>query len=193
VKCTFRMNNLKEKFLQLLHSSDESNVALALQIAAGDSTLQPEVAPYLELVSFFPKVAKLPSNLAKIRYLLSKKVHLENQGIEYVPPLIHHLAQVRELYLDENQLITIPSEIAQLKKLALLSLHDNKLTKIPEVIFEMPWLEYLDISHNPIELETPPVGLKKMQNLSYFSIWNTSLIMHQETLTAWMPQCTFEI
>ena len=187
------MNNLKEKFLQLLHSSDESNVALALQIATGDPTLQAEVDPYLELASFFPKVTRLPSESAKIRYLLSKEVHLDNQEIEYVPPLIHCLTQVRELYLDENQLFMLPTKISQLKKLALLSLHDNELTEIPEVIFEMPWLEYLDISNNPIELEEPPIGLKKMQKLSYFSIWNTSLIMHQETLTAWLPNCTFEI
>ena len=91
----------------------------------------------------------------------------ENQ-IQTIPPEISLLTNLKWLYLGSNQIQIIPPEIGQLTNLRYeLYLDHNRIKTIPPEISGLTNLNRLDLSHNKIQTIPPEIGqLSNLKNLS---------------------------
>lgn len=95
-------------------------------------------------------------NLAKITG--EKKVNLSGLGLNEIPKELFLLEDLRELYLDNNNIIDIPYEITKFDKLGKLSINRNKLKIIPDFISELSALWSLSLAYNEIEYITESIS-----------------------------------
>nr|XP_014354470.1 PREDICTED: leucine-rich repeat-containing protein 1-like [Latimeria chalumnae] len=98
-------------------------------------------------------------------YLLFKILQPETFGA---------LLNLKDLWLDGNQLMELPMEIGNLKNLVCLDVSENKLERLPEEISGLCSLTDLLVSQN--FLEVIPVGIGKLKNLSILKVDQNRLI-----------------
>ena len=113
----------------------------------------PEVSKCLsaqELLLDHNLLDSLPGSLC---VYLTELVRLSAVGndIEYLPAAIGQLSELRELYLNENQLTSLPSTISHLSKLTHLNIVGNMIKALPAEFGELTALERLDADENLIE------------------------------------------
>lgn len=80
-----------------------------------------------------------------------KTMHLEANRITAIDCTFRHLLNLRNLYLNNNQISSISdSAFSYLNKLHFLHLSKNNLSSLPIHLFtELPKLKYVFLSHNP--------------------------------------------
>ena len=66
--------------------------------------------------------------------VICKKLSLDDNELQSIPPEIGQLSTLQELYLSCNQLQSIPPEIGQLSMLQKLSLNNDQLKLVPDNI-----------------------------------------------------------
>ncbi|XP_074771374.1 uncharacterized protein LOC141964638 isoform X2 [Athene noctua] len=95
-------------------------------------------------------IADLPNQLFDGLIQL-KTMHLEANRITAVNCTFRHLLNLRNLYLNNNQISSISdSAFSYLNKLHFLHLSKNNLSSLPIHLFaELPKLKYVFLSHNP--------------------------------------------
>uniref|UniRef100_A0A672VDU3 LRRNT domain-containing protein n=1 Tax=Strigops habroptila TaxID=2489341 RepID=A0A672VDU3_STRHB len=95
-------------------------------------------------------IADLPNQLFDGLTQL-KTIHLEANRITAVACTFRHLLNLRNLYLNNNQISSISdSAFLYLNKLHFLHLSKNNLSSLPShLLAELPKLKYVFLSHNP--------------------------------------------
>ena len=89
-----------------------------------------------------------------VNYLSNlKELYLEDNELTSLPDWIGTLTNLEDLNLNYNKLTSLPYSIGNLTNLKRLSLHNNKLESLPESIGNLKNLRYLDLEYNPISDE----------------------------------------
>lgn len=78
------------------------------------------------------------------------------------------IANVENLVLDKNHIVTLPDEIGQLKKLLHLSVYDNNIQVLPALIGQLLALQYLDLHLN--NLECLPCEIWRLGKLAFLNV-----------------------
>ena len=79
-------------------------------------------------------------------------------------------SNLKELYLDYNQIDSLPTEICRLEKLETLQLGHNRLVSLPQGIGRLGSLRFLYLNGNV--LRGLPVGLGDLTNLVELNVAN---------------------
>jgi len=90
--------------------------------------------------------------------------------IIYIPNEINNLINLKELYLNNNNITIIPNEVYTLNKLKILNLSYNNITNISIYIKNLILLEYLYLNNNNINnvpKEIYTLNKLKILKLSY--------------------------
>lgn len=119
-----------------------------------------------------------PMSIAEARIQKALKTHattldLATLGLTKLPKSIAQLSELRDLFLEQNNLSTLPEYIAQLSQLQALSVGYNKLTTLPESVTKFPDLEWLSLSGN--QLTTLPESVIRLSNLRTLYLDNNNL------------------
>ncbi|HKQ73977.1 MAG TPA: COR domain-containing protein [Blastocatellia bacterium] len=80
----------------------------------------------------------------------SARLNLSALGLQDLPPELFALAQLRVLWLSDNQLICLPPEIGALRRLERLRLNKNALDALPTEIGELTELRELWLHDNQL-------------------------------------------
>jgi Leucine-rich repeat (LRR) protein len=185
----------QQKFLELLRSTDEKNVQLALEIAKGNEDLRGYVMDYDSLYlhlnfgnygGWFGEIqAHHIVKLNKLTRFDREAKKLEDD----VPSGLGHLINLTGINLAHNQITHIPSSIGNLKKLRSLKLQNNLLESLPEEIGECTSLVYLLLSFNPLE-SLPIEAITHLTNLRELHLRHVQIagadldILHEK-----LPNC----
>ena len=102
--------------------------------------------------------------LLALQKLDLSRYHSPLPKITRLPPEIGQLQQLRELYLNGNQLTALPAAIGQLQQLQRLTLRKNQLTTLPDEITRLRQLEALYIKNNP-KLQLTPAQEQFLQGV----------------------------
>ena len=111
--------------------------------------------------------------LLALQKLDLSRYHSPLPKITRLPPEIGQLQQLRELYLNGNQLTALPAAIGQLQQLQILSLGDNQLTTLPAELFQLQQLQVLGLNDN--QLTALPAELFQLQQLQVLSLVGNQL------------------
>jgi len=96
-------------------------------------------------------------------------LQLKDTNIEYIPPWIGNLSNLRHLDLSLNNFQCLIPELFTLSKLKYLSLKDTCLEYIPSSISKLISLNTLDISYNEISyIPSNTFGLLNLSNILLF-------------------------
>ncbi|OJJ14874.1 hypothetical protein BKI52_40680 [marine bacterium AO1-C] len=158
--------NEKVNFLKLLHSTEEKNVLIALQIAKNQPQFQEALIPYLTIQrQVYNKVLTIDTIEAQhIRQLNDPWLDWDNANLETLPPEMLHLPNPEELFLDGNLFADIPSLVLQsMQSLKRLGLGYNQLTSISPDIQSLQELQTLYLYNN--QLTTLPKEIGNLTNL----------------------------
>ena len=93
---------------------------------------------------------------------------------------LHELTNLKELWLNNNNLTTLPETIGQLKNLSGLYLEYNNLTSLPETIGQLTNLKYLWLNNN--NLTTLPDTIGQLTNLLGLDLEYNNLTTLHETI-----------
>jgi internalin A len=106
-------------------------------------------------------LTELPESIAQLSQL--RELYLNDNQLTMLPGSIYKLSQLQRLYIPRNQLTTLPASVSRLSQLRELSLSDNQLTTLPEFISRLSQLRalYLDNNH----LATLPESLRNLKQL----------------------------
>lgn len=165
-------SDIEYKFLQLLHSSNEESVALALEMSKGmpELNIKKRMEDYLTLYQVFynSSVEQMePHHLVQLE-LGEAKPDLRCGGLSYLPPEIKWWQNARELNLKHNQLKRIPAEIGQLTNLTRLNLKHNQLEALPPETGKLHSLTELNLSYNSLTSLLKEAG--KLAKLKRFNL-----------------------
>ncbi|WP_367872719.1 COR domain-containing protein [Luteolibacter sp. Populi] len=111
-------------------------------------------------------LAALPPEIGHLAFL--KKLSFDSNQICEIPPEIGQLASLTQLRIFNNQLTAIPLEITRLPKLSKLDLSFNQISVIPPEITSLANLTELDLSHN--QISAIPAEISRMAKLSSFNV-----------------------
>ncbi|XP_076147259.1 uncharacterized protein LOC143131492 [Alosa pseudoharengus] len=112
--------------------------------------------------------------------LLLEKLYLgQDQGMKLhsLPQTITQLTKLKELYLDNNNLVGLPNSIGKMQRLQVLDLHNNKLKALPKTIgcltgnmcvFRNERLKKLYLQTN--NLSSLPVDFSNLRNLGILTL-----------------------
>ena len=67
--------------------------------------------------------------------------------------------------MDNNVLEALPASIGKLALLELFTMHNNKVTDLPHTMMGLRSLKTLDITDNPLEYETIPDSLHRLNEM----------------------------
>jgi internalin A len=102
-----------------------------------------------------------------------KELYLNRNQIESLPIEIGRLTNLSLLDLDSNKLKSLPVEITQLTNLNLLYISSNEITSLPEQIGQLTSLIRLDLNSNKIT--NLPAGIRQLTNLKELQLKNNQL------------------
>uniref|UniRef100_A0A4W3HKC2 Leucine rich repeat containing 8 VRAC subunit B n=1 Tax=Callorhinchus milii TaxID=7868 RepID=A0A4W3HKC2_CALMI len=98
---------------------------------------------------------------------------LWHNAIAYIPVQIGTLANLEQLYLNNNRIETIPTQLFLCRKLRHLDLSYNHLTSVGDEIKYLKHLQFFAITNN--NLEMLPDGLFQCKSLRTLLVGNNSL------------------
>lgn len=133
-------------------------------------------AEFLDLSSIL--LAELPSEIAQLTDL--RELWLQDNQLTALPEAIAQLTNLQTLRLNDNQLTTLPEAIIQLTSLQGLYLHSNQLTTLPEAIAQLSNLHTLYLDNN--QLTTLPEAIAQLTNLQRLDLDNNQLIALPENI-----------
>ncbi|MBD3197797.1 MAG: hypothetical protein GF317_22285 [Candidatus Lokiarchaeota archaeon] len=90
-------------------------------------------------------------------------IEFNHIGLEKFPSELLEMENLKELYLDRNEIKILPDEISTLKSLEVLSLFQNRLETLPETIGELSNLKKFNLHGNRLLLI--PKSIKNLSNL----------------------------
>lgn len=160
----------QQKFLELLRSTDEANVQLALEIAKSNKELGYYVMDYDSLYrnlrfgnygGWFGEVKAHHIAMLNGLTILDKEAKKLEEDL---PSGLGHLINLTSINLAHNQITHIPASVGNLKKLRSLKLQNNKLESLPEEIGQCESLIYLLLSNNPLQ-SLPIEAIAHLTNL----------------------------
>jgi Leucine-rich repeat (LRR) protein len=85
-----------------------------------------------------------------------RELYLQDNQLAVLPDL-SQLTNLRELDLENNQLAVLP-DLSQLTHLERLYLYNNQLAVLPESLWLLPSLQILSFRDNPLESLSLPEG-----------------------------------
>ena len=98
-----------------------------------------------------------------------KKLILSGNNLKTLPLEIGQLANIEELYLNNNHLEgALVAEIRQMSRLRVLDLSGNNMTGIPAEIGQLKFLEILNYKNN--NLDTMPDEIENLKNLKTLNL-----------------------
>ncbi|MBO6536917.1 MAG: leucine-rich repeat domain-containing protein [Balneolaceae bacterium] len=109
---------------------------------------------------------KIPSEISLLQNIST--LTMVFNGLQSLPPEIGDLTNLKELYINYNELKDLPNELSKLKSLRSLSLGSNNLEAIPPEILNLKGLKSLDLAGN--EIERIPTDISKLENLSNLNL-----------------------
>lgn len=86
--------------------------------------------------------------LGKLKNL--KELWLDNNNLHKLPKEIEELSQIKRFYIDHNHLEELPKEMSSMKKLIVLHASYNNLKIFPEVFLKTPSLILVHLNNNQI-------------------------------------------
>ena len=98
-------------------------------------------------------------SLPPLRFMLLRKLDLDNNRLESLSADIGKLPSLRELRLNKNRLISLPEEIGSCENLRALCLRANRLRRLPNELGSCVELRLLDVRDNP-QLSPLPASIK---------------------------------
>uniref|UniRef100_A0A8C2TKE8 Protein scribble homolog n=1 Tax=Coturnix japonica TaxID=93934 RepID=A0A8C2TKE8_COTJA len=116
---------------------------------------------------FFPNIPEIPES---IKFCKSLEIQLDLGGndLEVLPDTLGALPNLRELWLDRNQLSALPPELGNLRRLVCLDVSENKLEQLPNEVSGLVALTDLLLSQNL--LEGIPDGIGQLKQLSILKV-----------------------
>ena len=184
----------QEKILDLLHSPDEKNIVLGVELAKsqGDKKIEKE---YLELYQYFfdPDVTRIePKHIAELN---RPNANLEGGYGKKLPKSIWRLARLESLDLSRANLTSLPKEIGQLKKLKYLILRNGRLKTLPKSIGKLSELEALILPNN--DIRHLPSSLKKLKSLTFLDLSDNHSVAasnyFKHRIRHWLPQARCQL
>ncbi|XP_062510631.1 leucine-rich repeat protein lrrA-like [Corticium candelabrum] len=101
-----------------------------------------------------------------------------------------NMTNMRELYIDENQLVRLPSELCFMTALEILEASDNKLTYLPDCFGNLKMLKVLNLSNN--QLKEVPSSFSQLPSLITLDISNNMLSsMPNQLVSSYCLQSVF--
>lgn len=116
-------------------------------------------------------IATLPdefSNLTKLRYLNLTSCHINN--LDSVLLTLQPVSSLKEIYLDDLQLLTFPNELFNLKQLQIISVANNQIDFIPKDICNLVNLKYLLVNNNKFDTFPENIACLDLQVLQISTI-----------------------
>ncbi len=170
------MNEYLAQLENLLFSSDETNLELALELL---KTLEIPAWPlYSDLQKcseFFNQEFKVAPKVKNLIHFLHKNkgcVDLGMRQLSHLPAYFSALGNLLiELDLSPNPFSQLPECIAHFKRLKSLDFAHNQISELPNWLFELPRLENLEFEHTLI-YEIPP-QISQLRQLRSISFGNT--------------------
>ena len=101
-------------------------------------------------------------------------------GITKIPGTIQDLIYLKQLELEDNELVILPTEMKYLISLRDLQVHNNKLIALPEYIGDMDSLRRFD-GHNNMLTELPE-SIGNLEKLDFLNVSNNQLATLSDTL-----------
>ncbi|MDP2436411.1 MAG: leucine-rich repeat domain-containing protein, partial [archaeon] len=96
----------------------------------------------------------VPIEIAELEHLVFLDLS-GNQLSEFPEECCEALAELKNLFLQNNHLTTLPESFAKLEELRILRLSNNRLKEVPECIIQLVSLEELYLEDNAITSSTP--------------------------------------
>lgn len=135
-----------QKILQLFHSKEEENKALAIQLCVGlKDNYSKEVAEALRQQPW--RCIPHGVELCYFQQFL-EVLEVKGEQLTEIPEVIFSLKKLKKLSLPSNQIKVILPQIRQLKQLVALNLQNNQLTNLPHEIEHLQQLEILELKNN---------------------------------------------
>ena len=86
-----------------------------------------------------------------LQFLNLQRLNLSNNAITLLPATIGSCVQLRQIFLDSNQLSSIPEQLCSLPHLEKLTLHNNALTQLPAALGKLKQLKSLTVNSNSLK------------------------------------------
>ncbi|OJJ19192.1 hypothetical protein BKI52_20485 [marine bacterium AO1-C] len=194
-----KLSETERKFLQLLHSDQEENINLALEIGKGIPELDIRLYAYHKLYEycFGESVPELEAKHVIALELdpeghtfrfpdpgFLRKVRLKLYGVMYEEPDAHNqdlpihitfLRGLKILDLEDQLLNNLPKELERLTELEELYLEKNFLKDLPLEFANLQKLHTIDLSSN--KLESMPEVITKMKPLERLNLSRNTIKM----------------
>ena len=103
-----------------------------------------------------------------------------NQQLTQLPEDIGQLANLKQLYLEWNNLTSLPSSFSQLSNLENLAISNNWLIALPNDFGNLTELSFLDLGYN--QITEIPESIGNLQNIEYLWLFNNQLSSVPETI-----------
>lgn len=153
-----------------------SRLLLWLRLPGGAKYLN---KPQIKILSL-KKKGKILTQWIEEHFTAINYLNLICSGFIILPPEIGQLSQLRQLYLQDNQLTTVPSALGQLSQLQQLYLQDNQLTTLPSALGQLSQLKELLLSNN--RLSALPETIGRLSQLQYLFLSNNRISVLPETI-----------
>uniref|UniRef100_A0A7M4F6X5 Scribble planar cell polarity protein n=1 Tax=Crocodylus porosus TaxID=8502 RepID=A0A7M4F6X5_CROPO len=119
--------------------------------------------------------------LCSLSFLVKlEQLDLGGNDLEVLPDTLGALPNLRELWLDRNQLSALPPELGNLRRLVCLDVSENKLEQLPGEISGLAALTDLLLSQNL--LECIPDGIGQLKQLSILKVDQNRLTEMSESI-----------
>jgi hypothetical protein len=103
-----------------------------------------------------------------------------NQQLTQLPEDIGQLANLKQLYLEWNNLTSLPSSFSQLSNLENLAISNNWLIALPNDFGNLTELSFLDLGYN--QIAEIPESIGNLLNIEYLWLFNNQLSSVPETI-----------
>ena len=103
-----------------------------------------------------------------------------NQQLTQLPEDIGQLANLKQLYLEWNNLTSLPSSFSQLSNLENLAISNNWLIALPNDFGNLTELSFLDLGYN--QIAEIPESIGNLLNIEYLWLFNNQLSSVPESI-----------